>query len=339
MLFRLIGPLFSGIIIYTLILLLYNNIEQILSQFISQELFICVLMAYLISESGRLVILLYPKIRSKLSPLLSTVSIVGLTMAISLALVLLVLYTYYDIELGYSPNIYELQVFITLYLTMSIVIVSVYLSGYFLKAAYTSRLRDEENLRKRAREDFHRFARGINPDLLFESLEAVIAYLHHDRVTADQIIDDLSLVYRYNLTKGQTELIPVQDELEAISSFINLLKNLPFRKIDVTFDSFMEVYIVPGSVLHCVEQIVRTSIPGDPHPLHIHIGCDESIFIKYRPHEKLTESLNQEKLNELQKSYMFYADQIIEISERDDVREIRIPLIQVQSSVYECSDH
>ena len=49
-LFRLLSPIISGVIIYLLVLLLNNNVEQIQEQFFNEELYFCIALSYLIKN-------------------------------------------------------------------------------------------------------------------------------------------------------------------------------------------------------------------------------------------------------------------------------------------------
>ncbi|MEO1629027.1 MAG: histidine kinase, partial [Bacteroidota bacterium] len=52
-LFRLLGPTFSGVIVYVLILLINNNVDQLQEEFLGQELYVCIGLSYLIQELSR----------------------------------------------------------------------------------------------------------------------------------------------------------------------------------------------------------------------------------------------------------------------------------------------
>ena len=61
-LFRLLSPIFSGVVVYLLILLLNNNVEQLQEQFFGEELYICIGLSYLIQEFSRLLLILFKKL-------------------------------------------------------------------------------------------------------------------------------------------------------------------------------------------------------------------------------------------------------------------------------------
>ena len=60
-LFRLVLPSFYGLMIYILILLINNNLQSLTEAIFTHELMLCVVLAYFISESVRLVIIQFEK--------------------------------------------------------------------------------------------------------------------------------------------------------------------------------------------------------------------------------------------------------------------------------------
>ena len=51
--FRLFGPVFIGCLAYLLILMVYNNIDQLQEQFLTWELLVCILLSFIIQEFSR----------------------------------------------------------------------------------------------------------------------------------------------------------------------------------------------------------------------------------------------------------------------------------------------
>ena len=61
-LFRILSPVFSGAIVYLLILLINNNVEQLQEQFLGNELYLCIGLSFFIHEFSRLLLLLFNKL-------------------------------------------------------------------------------------------------------------------------------------------------------------------------------------------------------------------------------------------------------------------------------------
>ena len=62
----------------------------------------------------------------------------------------------------------------------------------------------------------------MNPSLLLEALESLIALVDDKQDVADELIDELSVVYRYILGSKSAELVSIENELETSQHLINL---------------------------------------------------------------------------------------------------------------------
>src|SRR5687768_2756356 len=60
-LFRIVAPPIYGVLIYLLILLLNNNVSQVNDLFVTQEVYVCIVLSYLSFEFIRLCIVLINK--------------------------------------------------------------------------------------------------------------------------------------------------------------------------------------------------------------------------------------------------------------------------------------
>ncbi len=65
--FRLLSPIFIGVMVYLLILLLNNDTSQIHLLFESQEVYVCIVASFLILEVNRFVITIFEKLENQLS--------------------------------------------------------------------------------------------------------------------------------------------------------------------------------------------------------------------------------------------------------------------------------
>ncbi|MEO0902453.1 MAG: histidine kinase, partial [Bacteroidota bacterium] len=94
-LFRLLGPLFSGTLVYLLILLINNTIEDLGANFFTQELYVCIGLAYIIQEASRLVIVLFNRLKRSKSFLVKSILHLVVTLLLSIVLVTSAMYLYF----------------------------------------------------------------------------------------------------------------------------------------------------------------------------------------------------------------------------------------------------
>ncbi len=191
----------------------------------------------------------------------------------------------------------------------------------------------EEQLKDQSAANFIKLTRGINPDLLFESLESLITHVQdNDADEADNMIDDLSMVYRYTLSKNSKEIISIQEELRALSSLAQLINRLPYRKTKIVNNLSGSGYIIPGSLLHLIEIIIKKTIVSQHKTLTITITNEEkNISVSYIPHDKLNNTLSIEDLQDINLTYSMYSEQQVQIKEQDEQRSILLPLLSFKT--------
>jgi len=319
--FRIFSPIVSGTIVYLLILLINNSMEQLFDFFITDEFFVCIALAVLITESTRYLLVLLSRSDIEVTDTGKVILTVLATVALTSIIVCLGLSIYFRFFLGYQPLLSELQPFIILYAGLSIALSSVYLSHSFIKKASAEILAFVQQL----------LTRGVNPDLLFETLESLITQIQDERLDdADDMIDDFALLYRYTLSKNSQEIIELKEELKAVDSLSRLINRLPYRETTLVHDADISGYIIPGSLLHIVEQIVKKTIVSNHTVLEIDLSyCQDGLCVSYVPHDKLNNSFSRSDITSLNQTYKMYTDQEIRIEEAGNERIVSLPLLSM----------
>src|SRR5688572_4542860 len=105
--FRLLAPLVFGVIVYLLILLVGNNLNDISQIFSNEELYVCIGVTYLTFESLRASISLikrfqFSHIRNQI------VLTVAISVLISIAVITLSIVVYYKWRVGFDVGVREL---------------------------------------------------------------------------------------------------------------------------------------------------------------------------------------------------------------------------------------
>lgn len=325
-LFRLLSPLFSGILVYLLLLLINNNIGQLQEAFLGQELYVCIGLAYLIQEYARLSLLGFARLKKPTSFLGKLLLHLLSSIALCIGLVSLAMYLYFTLVLGYTPNTRELFIFNSIFALITAIYLILYLSHQFLYKINTERIAREKANKLEVEADFLEFKRGINPNLLFESLESLLVLMKKRPDAAEAQADHFSSVYRYILSKKSRELVPIAEELEVLNEFLRLFAYLPYRKIELKGSGPKEAWVVPGSILAVVERIIRSTIASADQKLSLELGArEDSITLRYRPEERLLQTFAQADLTDVARNYQFYSDQPLRIVEEKSHKTIEIP--------------
>lgn len=120
-LFRLLSPLFSGTVVYLLILLINNNVEQLQEQFLGQELYVCIGLSFLIQEFARLLLLIFNRFLKNMRFLPGLLLQVFLSLLLCVVLVTAAIHLYYKYALGFTPNSEELWLFNSIFCSVTLI--------------------------------------------------------------------------------------------------------------------------------------------------------------------------------------------------------------------------
>lgn len=330
-LFRLFAPLFSGTLVYLLIILINNSIEELANTFFGQELYVCIGLSYLIQEFARYSLVFFQKRKHPRGFALKTVMHILSVLVASIMLVTGAMYLYFVGLLSYTPNMSELLVFNVIFGVIALLYVLLYVGHQFLYKVNTAILKREEILRQETEENFQKFAKDINPQLLFESLEAILVLMKKDASKAENLTEDFASIYRYLLSSRKKEIVQVEEELEALTGFAQVLEALPFRKTQLHLKTpFQKGWLVPGSLLFVYESIIRTTIPSEHQSMNIMLSDQEEyIALQYIHEERLDQSLTIEIFDRLRQDIRFYTDQPIEIAHNAETKTIKLPKIRI----------
>ncbi|MEM7108339.1 MAG: histidine kinase [Bacteroidota bacterium] len=341
--FRLIMPVFYGSLVYILILLINNNLDQLGATFMNQEVYVCIVLVYLLSEALRWNAILNARLFKKnirhqiLWQLLLGVSL-------SLVIVSLVISSYFKWVYDFSITQSQLIIFNAIYAVTSLLYNLIYFSTIYIEKQ-NSRLLENENLRTEALEsELQQFKNEVNPQLLYESLETLITLMHRNAEEGEDYIDNLSSVYRYILSHRKVELSTLSQELKAAKNVVHLL-NYQFNnqiKLESRFsDYFNETPMVPGTLPNLIEMITRANIINAYQPLNIVIqpdeGQDDYLAVQYHLNERLMHNEStQITFENIQKSYSFFSDKPVVSIKAYDFAYVKIPLLEeVKESVVE----
>ena len=326
--FRLLSPVFSGVVIYLLVLLLNNNVTQVQNQFFNEELYFCIALSYLIQEFSRALLLLFKK---KLTDRLSVKNIflqITISMFLCTVIVTIAITFYFEYFLGFSPTIEEVYVFNSIFCSISFVYILLYISHQYLFKINTEKLQQEEIKKQNIEDEFKQFKKGINPNLLFESFESLLVLIKNDEDKADEFIDHLASKYRYILSGRDKQLVDFLEEISIVKAQVNLFNYLPFRSITIKNNCSDTFLVVPGSLLFVIEQIIRTIIVDESLEISFY-ETEEFLEIIYLKNDKLTNSFNIRKIKEVVNTYKIYSSQKIEIVEKEQNRKIKLPKLKI----------
>lgn len=216
------------------------------------------------------------------------------------------------------------------------------LVGIELKIANTlriARFKELENARLRnahLRTELALLKGQLQPHFFFNALSSLSGVVREDPAKAQYYISQLSKVFRYSLQKEEDNLVPLREELEAVSSYAALLKMRHEDgfglQIDIPAD-MLHVRLPHMSLQPLMENALKHNVVSAASPLLVTItaaqGTDGTYHIIVRnnlqrlPFYQPGTGIGLSNLNE---RYKILLQQEIEISKTADAFIVKLPL-------------
>ena len=334
-LFRIVMPPIYGTLVYLLILLINNSIFSIFETFFSQEVYLSIILTYMVMEINHLGIQLSEKFFRTLGLRNKVLIQLGINSTLTLIVVFLAISTYFTYVLGFTTYLTEQIYFSVIFLVTSWMYSMINFSHMYLHLQNQELLDEETQLRQSVEAEFQTYQYEMNPMLLFESLESLISLVYKDPVAAEDFIDRLSVAYRYILTNKQNEVVNVSEELRAVENLVCLLNVRYNNRIEFVYSisgGDEQRKIVPGTFTSILEMIIRRSIINDNQPAEIKCFMENDGYynIQYKSNDRLvpgyTDKITVEKL---EKAYSFLSDRPVVQVEAYGEAYVKIPVLEV----------
>lgn len=331
--FRIGAGAVFGVLVYLLIILINNTVEEVNEIFNNQELYVCMGLAYISFESMRLMILLINHKLIKEQSIQTTIAYqIILTLLVSLTLVGLVISTYFRYVIGFSIGTSELNVFLLIYAAGGLLYNILYFSQVYLFKENKLKIEEERALRENLESEFLSFKNDVNPNLLYESLESLILTIHKNADQADELIDNLAGIYRYSIVNRNKELISIEEERKATQYLLSILEFRYPRQI-VFDDGIGEsgIHLIPGSLIVTVDNIVRNTLISSNTPLTLKLYLEDEYLVLSHPiNDRLM--IHEDSLlafERLQRSYSFFSEKPFVQVKANKENYIKFPIVSV----------
>lgn len=156
----------------------------------------------------------------------------------------------------------------------------------------------------------------INPHFLFNSLNVLSSLIYINPENANKFTKALSKSYRYVLSLNQRPAVSVAEELQALSSYIFLMKmrfeNSFTLTENITDSSKKDGFIIPLTLQLLVENVFKHNVATEESPLAIWISIG-SDYVTVENEIRLSNNSDRGGigLKYLSKQYKLYVKEII----------------------------
>lgn len=186
--------------------------------------------------------------------------------------------------------------------------------------------------REKSELQYHHLKNQVNPHYLFNMLTSLDGLVHTNPELASDFIRHMAKVYRYVLQHKESEVVNIEEELEFIEHYIQLL-HIRYGGglvIDINVsDEAREKGIVMITLQMLIDNAIKHNIIQQSEPLSITI-TDEDDFIVVKNNKQLRkqiETSNGKGLTQLRHLYQYLTDKEIVIEDKEDSYTIKLPLL------------
>lgn len=203
---------------------------------------------------------------------------------------------------------------------------------YSLQKWRESALRATNLEKEKSQVQFDNLKNQLNPHFLFNSLTSLDSLIQENPPLARDFLQQLSKVFRYVLKNKEKGLVSLETELAFIKHYVALLKTRFGESLQVDFaitDDTLDLQVTPVTLQILIENAIKHNIINESNPLTIHIkSAGDTLLIENNiQKKKQVENSNGQGLINLRTLYSFLSNREIEVSEKDAVFLVKIPLI------------
>jgi len=179
---------------------------------------------------------------------------------------------------------------------------------------------------------YHQLKNQVNPHYLFNMLTSLDGLVHTNPDLASDFIRHMAKVYRYVLQHKESEIVNVDEELEFIGHYIELLQIRYGQGISIrtkVSDNAKGKGIVMITLQMLIDNAIKHNIVQSSEPLEITIWDegDNLLVQNNKQLRKQIETSNGTGLQQLRQLYSFITNKKIVVEDKEESYTIRIPLI------------
>lgn len=226
--------------------------------------------------------------------------------------------------------------FIQLFSITIIANLLIYVAMVLVSYVYQTRSRIEKEQEKRrfAQYQYNILKQQVNPHFLFNSLNILNGLIEEQKSEeASEYVRKLASLYRYMLQNENEHIVRLQEELQFIDQYTDLLK-VRFPKgfvieKDIDDNSYSR-FVIQCSLQVLIENAFKHNIVRAEQPLQITIATEADYIVvrnNLQPKSSSNENSTKVGLKNISKQYMAAIGKDIEIIKGENIFEVKLPLI------------
>jgi hypothetical protein len=174
----------------------------------------------------------------------------------------------------------------------------------------------------------------VNPHFLFNSLNVLSSLVYRDQDLAAKFIKQLSKVYRYVLDTRDKEVVSLQNEIDALESYIFLMKIRFGDNLQVSQNVTPQPneQMVPLTLQMLLENAIKHNEISKAFPLKIEINRLKNGLISMKNDLQEKRQLEEKSgvgLANIEARFKYISDKKVEILKTKTTFEVHIPIVEM----------
>jgi len=226
---------------------------------------------------------------------------------------------------GYSSEISEILVIALVFF--------IYEGIYYFNKSRMIEIEKNQLQKVSAEQKLNTLKNQVNPHFLFNSLNTLVTIIPENQEQAVTFVHELSKTYRTILEVRDEKLITIQKELEALDSYIYLLKTRFQGKIIVKNTiprNFKNQFVLPISLQILIENAVKHNIVSKSKPLLIELFVEDDFLVVKNNLQLKDQMFETTKvgLTNIRARYKFMTKKEVIVEESKEEFIVKLPIIK-----------
>lgn len=320
----------------------FGRIAELLGNFEMSEWLLCIGLTYLLFESLRLIHVFLDKRFSFESGMrLRMLLQIGMNIFCSLILIGLGVSCFFIFVLGFrnlSSFSLEMWTMNAIFAVTTVAYTSAITSISILKIKNEKAWAEAHQRQQHLALNLLRYNQEIQPELLYTGLETVIPLLYQDPENADECIQKLSHIYRYQLEKRKYKMVRLFEEIRILQAWLYIWQQKYPNQIfceSNTQESLTNHWMPPGSIAYSISHLMQYVLFSPLQPLKLQLFIEENKTLKIRVNRNdrlIIETSPTDFLDVINKNYASFTEILVQEHISETYRVINLPLLEKDQS-------
>ncbi len=221
---------------------------------------------------------------------------------------------------------------------ITLLFIAGFIINHFWQYKQQSQVLQERIIKENVMYKYESLKSQLDPHFLFNNFSVLTSLVHKNPDLASDFISQLSKIYRYVLENKEKELVPVEDEIEFLESYLFLLKIRHDEGIEVDYDLklLQGEYAIPALSLQLLaENAAKHNNFSAEAPLKLQVFSEAGKYLVIRNTKKIRKNVRTSTkigLKNIDERYKLISEEAPVIEEDDQFFTVKLPLISKRSA-------